>query len=71
MRKYFIFLIIFSILFLNFILIAQENSENKDVILLVDISNSMRTVFSDVQDYFINELIGKKIIVGDNLFIIK
>lgn len=71
MRRYFIISVIFFILFFNFILSGQENSENKDVILLIDVSNSMHRVFTDVQNYFIDELVGKKIIVGDNLFIIK
>lgn len=67
MRKIFIFFVITFFLLSNIILNGQVN---KDVILLVDVSTSMKSVFSEVQDYFINELIGKKINIGDSLFII-
>ena len=53
-----------------FSIIPQESQENKDVILLIDVSNSMKTVFNDVKNYLTNDLI-KEINVGDNVFIIK
>ena len=48
---------------------VQQEKQARDVIVLLDRSNSMNNVFPDIKEYMTNELL-KQVNVGDNMFII-